>query len=65
MISMIPKVNSGVEEIRFMFCDSHIPLKLPFVGGYKFEEPALSDLYNIINGDGRSVRPVAILRRLE
>ena len=41
MICMIPKVNLGVGEMGFMFCDSHVPLT--FVGGDEFDELALFD----------------------
>ena len=27
MICMIPKLNLGVREMRFMFCDLHVSLK--------------------------------------
>ena len=43
MICMIPKLNLGGGEMRFMFCDLHVSLKLPFILGYKFNEFPLFD----------------------
>ena len=39
MICMITKVNLGVREMGFMFCDLYVP----FAGGYKFDKFALFD----------------------
>ena len=36
MICMIPKVNLGVGEMGFMFCDLYVSLKYPFVGDIHF-----------------------------
>ena len=43
MICMIPKVNIGIGEMKFMFCDLYISLKLPFAQGYEFKELAFFD----------------------
>ena len=34
-------LNDTVGELRVRFCDLHVSLKLPFVGGYKFVKFAL------------------------
>ena len=34
---MFVKPEGLLGEIIFKFCDLHISLKLPFIGGYKFD----------------------------
>ena len=52
MICMIPKVNLGVGEMGFMFCDLYFSIKNPF-GIFSMDLPCLT---SVLAGDTSNSR---------